>query len=332
MKEHFKVSIAMTTYNGERYIEQQLYSILKQTREPDEVVIFDDRSNDKTADIISEFIKKNGLNNWIVKINEENIGFISNFYKAIEKTSGDIVFLCDQDDVWHTDKVEKILLYFIENEDIKILNTGFRKIDQKGEILPTKLKFNRSNNNLIKQRIGKDRLKKFGLDYIIWKNISPGCTAAFSKDCKDFFIKNHTNLCPHDWELNLFGAVLGGLYFYDEPLIDYRIHSGNTTGLADINIKERLRISVKDPRIESAESEFHRACAYVDSVWYGSLDEKQKKILIRYRFLTGKRNKALSEKRLLSWFGLLWYLTDYLRLRGLQGVFNDFLYVTKEKI
>lgn len=330
MKKNFKVSIAMTTYNGERYIEQQLYSILKQTRKADEVVIFDDSSNDKTPDIVREFIKKNELSNWLFKINEENIGFINNFYKAIEETSGDIVFLCDQDDVWHTDKIEKMLHHFIENEDIRILSTGFRKIDQKGNVIPLKPILNRSNNNLITQRIGKGRLMEFGLDYIIWKNISPGCTAAFSKECKNFFIDNHTNLCPHDWELNIFGAVLGGLYFYNESLTDYRIHSGNTIGLADISIKERLRTSVKDPRIESAESEFRRARAYADSAWYCSLDEKQKKIFSRYRLLTEKRYKTLSEKRLVSWFGLLRFSPDYLRLRGFQGIYNDLLFLAKQ--
>lgn len=328
----FKVSIAMTTYNGERYIEQQLYSILKQTRAADEVVIFDDRSSDKTQNIVKEFIEKNNLNNWSFNINEKNIGFVNNFYNAIEKTSGDIIFLCDQDDVWHTDKMEKMLHCFIKNQDIKILNTGFRKIDQNGDIIPSKPILNRSNNNLIKQRIEEGCLMKFGLDYIIWKNISPGCTTAFSKDCKDFFMRNLTNLCPHDWELNIFGAVMDGLYFYNKPLIDYRIHSCNTIGLADINIKERLRTSAKDPRIESAESEFRRARAYADSVWYGNLDEKQKKVLIRYRQLTEKRYNALSEKKLLRWFGLLGHFPDYLRLRGFQGIYNDFYMLLKKKL
>jgi len=321
----------MTTYNGEKYIQKQLQSLLEQTRKPNEVVIFDDCSTDGTVGIIHKFITDNKLDNWVVIGNTKNLGFIKNFNQAICATKGDIIFLCDQDDIWNPDKIEKMTLLFEKNPDIKVLSTSFRKINQYGDSIAVKRRLCHSDNNLVTKALPSGSLNKIHFEYIIWRNISPGCTTAFTKECKDFYVENYTELCPHDWELGIFGAVLDGLYFYNEPLIDYRIYFGNTIGLANIKVNERLRASKKDPRIESAESEFRGACAYVDSNWYGSLDEKHKKVLKRYRLLAEKRYKMLSEKRLLRWFELLWYLPDYIKLRGLQGIYNDFFYVAREK-
>lgn len=324
------ISIAMTTYNGERFIHKQLQSLLEQTRKPDEVVIFDDCSADDTVGIIHKFITDNELDNWTIISNTKNLGFIKNFNQAIGAAQGDIIFLCDQDDIWNPNKIEKMTYLFEKNPDIKVLSTSFRKIDQYGDSISVKRRLCHSNNNLVTKALPSGSLNKIHFEYIIWRNISPGCTTAFTKECRDFYIENHTDLCPHDWELGIFGAVLDGLYFFNEPLTDYRIYSGNTIGLADIKVNERFRTSIKDPRIESVESEFRRACVYVDSNWYGSLDEKRKRVLIRYRLLTEKRYKMLSEKRLLRWLELLWHLPDYIKLRGLQGIYNDFRYVARK--
>ena len=100
-----KISIAMTTYNGEKYISEQLESFIAQTRQPDELVITDDCSTDKTMDILREFKKKSPFD---VKIysNKLNLGYTQNFNKSLQLCSGDIVFLSDQDDVWFSNKIE----------------------------------------------------------------------------------------------------------------------------------------------------------------------------------------------------------------------------------
>lgn len=95
----------MTTYNGEKYISEQLESFVMQTRQPDELIITDDCSTDKTIDILKKF-KKNAP--FTVKIykNEENLGYTQNFNKALQLCSGELVFLSDQDDVWYKNKIE----------------------------------------------------------------------------------------------------------------------------------------------------------------------------------------------------------------------------------
>jgi glycosyltransferase involved in cell wall biosynthesis len=324
------VSIAMTTYNGDKFILEQLGSIFDQTRKPDEVIICDDGSSDQTTAIITDFIQKNKLINWHLCVNDNNLGYIENFYNAISRVTGDIIFLCDQDDVWHADKIAKMVGIIEENTAIKALNSGFQKIDQNGEPIHTKSRFGRSNNNLITQKLKQNEIKPFLFESIIWRNMSPGCTLAFTDEVKTFFLKNRTHLCPHDWEINLFGAVLGGLYFYNEALTGYRIHTGNTIGLADLKLADRLSGKTDDKRISQSELEYKRADAYMNAGWAALLGSRQRKFLTRYGAIALKRFQALQAKKLSLWLKLFRHPKDYLKLRGLQGMLNDFVAVLKK--
>ena len=106
------ISVVMATYNGERYVEKQLQSILNQSLMPDEVIIRDDGSNDSTVQIVQEFIKKHNLSSWEIKINEENLGYRKNFANLLSLANGDYIFLSDQDDEWLGDKIEKMSTIF----------------------------------------------------------------------------------------------------------------------------------------------------------------------------------------------------------------------------
>ena len=114
-----KISVAMTTYNGEKYVTAQLYSVLNQSLKPDEVIICDDCSTDSTVSLINEFIEKNKLINFRLILNENNLGYIKNFRKAISLASGDIIFLCDQDAIWQEDKI-KTMAELMENNMSKL--------------------------------------------------------------------------------------------------------------------------------------------------------------------------------------------------------------------
>ncbi|WP_458527212.1 glycosyltransferase family 2 protein [Onishia taeanensis] len=103
-----KISIAMATYNGAQYIQEQLQSFVDQTRQPDELIITDDCSNDQTEAIVREFAKVAPFKVDFFR-NEVNLGYCGNFNAALLKTTGDIVFLSDQDDVWLPNKIEHML-------------------------------------------------------------------------------------------------------------------------------------------------------------------------------------------------------------------------------
>jgi glycosyltransferase involved in cell wall biosynthesis len=110
-----KTSVAMCTYNGEKYIKIQLESILNQILPIDEIVICDDGSNDKTIAIIEQFQFEYPNKIFLYK-NPVNLGSNKNFEKAITICNGDYIFLSDQDDLWKETKVEKIIQHFSENE------------------------------------------------------------------------------------------------------------------------------------------------------------------------------------------------------------------------
>lgn len=109
-----KVSIALATYNGEQYLKEQLESILNQSYLPFEVVIMDDASNDRTLEIAREFASKAPFQ-VIISSNNETLGYTKNFSNALSNCTGDIVLLCDQDDVWHENKIETIINFLTQN-------------------------------------------------------------------------------------------------------------------------------------------------------------------------------------------------------------------------
>ena len=137
------ISVAMATYNGEKYIVEQLDSILNQTMPVDEIIIFDDKSTDLTLNIL----KKYQDDRIKIYVNNENVGYIENFYRAINSCKGDYIFLADQDDVWESNKVE-LCMNVMDDEDTMLVTSGFKLIDGKGEKL--------SNNSFSKNRFLKN--------------------------------------------------------------------------------------------------------------------------------------------------------------------------------
>jgi glycosyltransferase involved in cell wall biosynthesis len=111
-----KVSIAMATYNGEEYIQEQLQSLVNQSIKPDELVISDDKSTDNTLEIIESFIDEAPFKVKLI-VNDKNLGYTGNFNSALMNTTGDVVFLCDQDDVWYPEKIEYMLNLMNGNQD-----------------------------------------------------------------------------------------------------------------------------------------------------------------------------------------------------------------------
>ena len=121
-----KISVAMATYNGAQYIEEQLESIRIQTMPVDEVRICDDGSSDDTVEVICHYIREHGLeSSWSVEVNQENLGYASNFMKAVGLTNGDYVFFCDQDDIWIADRAERMIGLMEAHPDMLLLGSEF---------------------------------------------------------------------------------------------------------------------------------------------------------------------------------------------------------------
>lgn len=232
------ISVAMTTYNGEKFIREQLESIEGQELSVDEVVILDDASSDSTVELIQKFMKETSLNIRLY-INKENRGYIKNFRKAIEKTKGEYIFLCDQDDIWYKDKT-KVMISIMKKNNVGVLFTQYDIIDGKGI---------RLDNNEYRingeKKYGDNLIQKITLERMVYGNIAPGCTYAFTKDIKELYLRAVDTELIHDYSIALIGACLGKSFYLNKKTIAYRIHSSNSIGIkkkdSKINIKFHLR-------------------------------------------------------------------------------------------
>lgn len=224
------ISVALCTYNGEKFLDQQLNSILNQSKPIDEVVICDDLSKDDTISIIKKFqidfpsiIK--------LHINEVSLGAIKNFEKAISLCSGDIIFLSDQDDIWTTNKVEKIIKKFTDNPKLEAVFTDAELIDGNGKLLQKTL-FNEYTFNLDLQKEWANG--KALLDLIYYRNKITGATMAFKKELFNrVFPFTKIDNFWHDAYLGLHAAANDSLGWINEPLTHYRIHNNQQIGIGN---------------------------------------------------------------------------------------------------
>lgn len=115
------ISVILSTYNGKRYLRELMDSLRNQTRQPDEVLVSDDASSDGTVELVRSYIEEYGLTSWRVIENTKNIGWKANFKRGILASSGDLVFPCDQDDIWDLHKIELMSAVMEDNPEINVL-------------------------------------------------------------------------------------------------------------------------------------------------------------------------------------------------------------------
>lgn len=202
------ISVCITTFNGERYILEQLSSIISQISNKDEIIVSDDGSTDQTVQIIEE------LNDNRIKIyhNSYSRGIISNIQNALIKANGDIIFLADQDDVWLPNKVSTSLKS-LENSDLIISDCYI--VDNDLNI--TKSSFYAQNNS----QTNKWRA--------LIRNPYLGCCMAFKRSILEDALPFPTNIPMHDIWLGNVAAFRHKVRFIDDKLIYYRRHGNNAS-------------------------------------------------------------------------------------------------------
>lgn len=251
-----KISLLMATYNGEKYIVEQLKSIYNQTVNPDEVLIADDVSNDRTVELVKKFIEQHDLKNWKLMINSSNKGYKKNFYDLIQQATGDVIFLSDQDDVWEKNKIELMIKELEKNAKMKSINAAVKYVDSRLNPLEVKLKPDFYNENLLHYKGKLGFLTNIPLSSIIVANITPGCAMCFSKDIKDEFLETYDFTLPHDWHLNLLAAIHGECFFMNKTLVNYRVHENNAIGTtAKNNLKKYILNYNRKGRSEEARKQ-----------------------------------------------------------------------------
>lgn len=214
-------TVIIALYNGEKYIQEQLQSILNQTHLPDKVIISDDGSSDRSVEIISDFIQKNHLEKtWVYKKNNKNMGYADNFWYTANQVETDILFFCDQDDIWKPEKIDVMLKVFEQNENIKVLGSGYTAFTDSGEPYVDKA---------LTKIVETGNLEKLELTP---KTIFIGCEGC-TMGVKTIFIKElidyHYPHAPHDEFVWKAALCTEGCYILHRSLMMRRFHANNVT-------------------------------------------------------------------------------------------------------
>lgn len=223
-----KIAILLATYNGEKYIRQQLESLGAQTYKDIDVVVRDDKGVDNTSSILNS-------HNVTVISADENIGaknsFASLLSYAITNCDAKYFMFCDQDDVWHRDKVYRSVLKIkeMENEfgNVPLLvHSDLEVVDEKLSLI--------SNSFMHYQKIDAS---KNSFNKLLMQNTITGCTVVINRELAIKCLPMPEKAIIHDWWIGLVASKFGQIGYIDEPTIKYRQHGSNVIGAKGFSFK-----------------------------------------------------------------------------------------------
>lgn len=304
-----KISIALCTYNGSKYLIDQLESLKNQTLKADELIVCDDCSTDDTIEILKKY--KDILNIKLF-INDSNLGVTKNFEKAISLCSGDIIFLCDQDDIWESRKIEKMSKIF-DDKNIGVVLCNGMVIDQNDKQI---------KNYTLWNSFGIDKIdrKNFNVNALIDKNLFTGMAMAFRSCLKQYILPISKNACHDEW-ISLICTYKSKIYFLEEKLVKYRIHEKQKIGIIYIkSLYEKYKF-VEKYRISDIETERDKVHDFIEKFQQLNADKnfiiklRNKEKLFQYR----------ATKSRFRLFILLWQLIIGKYHLYTNGKFNTFI-------
>lgn len=232
------ISIVMCTYNGAAYLQPQLDSLLAQTRLPDEIVIGDDGSTDATLEMLRGF--RGRANHLGVDVqlrrNPRNLGYVENFSVGLRQAGGELLFLCDQDDIWHSDKLERMVAAFERAPQLLLLHSDALLVDAQGAAL------NCSMFEALQLTVQEKRAIHAGnaFEVVQRRSFVTGATAAFRRELIDMALPVPPEWVHDEW-LAAVAASVERLDFLDAALIDYRQHQANQIGARKRTLTMKLR-------------------------------------------------------------------------------------------
>ena len=279
------VSVAMCTYNGERFIKEQIDSILSQSYSNFELVIVDDGSKDNTVDIIKNY----QLNDKRIKFlqNEKNLGFVKNFEKAISLCTGDFIALADQDDIW---KKDKLAVFLEQIKDNTLIYSDAILMDKDSKETGSYLI--RPNSNLVKGKCNKA---------FIYYNCVSGNTLMFKKELVEFILPIPEKMQYHDIWIAFVASSLGTITFTEESYTYYRRYEEQVTRKVQKNYKsltDRLRQKENNYYLHSQNLINHCTVFYEQNF----IEEDLKKILKTIIEHYSNYNKGFYDYKLSSFF------------------------------
>ena len=256
-----KVAVIMSTYNGERFIKEQMDSIIEQTYKNIEIIVRDDGSTDKTKDIIREYQKKHKN----IKLYEgENLGFIKSFFELLKIAEADYYAYADQDDIWMENKIE-LAVNSLDLLDNSKPNMAFGNSDYYDE----NMKF-----------IGYgDKDKKYSFLMSLFSCVTQGMTMTVNKKARDMIIENMPKSCFfHDWWTYILCVALGNVTYDNVTTVKYRRRKENATSEGQ-GYYRLLVWRVKNLLFKDGMKDIKRQMLNFKEMYYNDLSDENKKIL-----------------------------------------------------
>ena len=219
-----KISIALCTYNGERYLGDLLNSIRSQTAEPLELVVCDDCSTDSTLQLLNDF-KRTAPFNVNILVNTKRLGVIHNFERALSACIGEYIALCDQDDVWKPNKLEKLVTLVRQME----VETGHGPYFVHTDVDLVDSELNKMGVSFLEHQ-GLKPADRNHYKTLVVQNYIPGCSALFSRDLLEHALPIPEAAVMHDWWLALIASIAGMIRYDPSRTVLYRQHEDNQLG------------------------------------------------------------------------------------------------------
>lgn len=278
-----KVLILLATYNGEKYIDVMINSVLNQDYSDIQLVLSDDGSKDATPDILERYAMENPEKVVHYKSGKRFGNAQAHFMHLLEQYhDAPYIMFCDQDDFWHSDKVSKTIAKMkeIEVEGLPaMVHTDLCVVDANLDVKdPSFLHFSKLNGNRLQ------------LNKLLVQNVVTGCTMMINNVLADLSVKNipQSGMLMHDWWLALIAAACGKTGFVDEATIDYRQHGNNVVGAKNAtSFTYILKRFLNNDSKEAIKNTFIQAKTLYDT--FGHLfDEEAKKVIGDYAKLSNK--------------------------------------------
>ena len=273
-----KISILLSTYNGEKYLKEQLNSIWSQSFNDFKVFVRDDGSTDNTVTILKKYEKMYPNKIDILEDNRGNLRSSRSFMKLLENSDNEYIMFADQDDVWNTDKIEKSYRKMQELESIYgrdmplLVHSNLTVVDEKLDIIaPSFWKYQNINPN--KQKLS---------DFLVDNNVT-GCTMMINRALAEKVKTIAMEAIMHDWWIAMVASVFGKIAYINEPLMLYRQHGKNDTGAKQYGLRYFIKKFFAKP---SLAKYIHQSKAFL-ALYGHELDEYHKSMLEEFSSFDG---------------------------------------------
>ncbi|MBR2823444.1 MAG: glycosyltransferase [Clostridia bacterium] len=284
------ISVVMTTFNGAAHLRGQLTSLRDQSLRPDEVLIFDDQSEDETPALLEAFLRDNDLPGWRVIRRPSRKGWKRNFMDGAARAEGELIFLCDQDDIWDPDKIQRMAEEMGRHPEALLLACDYRLVYEEGAV----------RSKVYRKRPGEKRnpVSPYPFRRNFFQNPRPGCSYAlrrsFFREAAPYWFP----AAPHDEFLWLMAALQGGAYFYNRELMTYVRYAGNASDIRYKDIQAQLK------NLDYISEMLRRLVRFAGE-HPARVTERKKRYLAQAQVWCEKRKKLMKTRNPLRWLALM---------------------------